>query len=455
MALLTRTTMQTTRVTVARVRALLDPAAVRERLEERVRTTPGRLTAYLVVLGLLGVLTGLSAVVGVGSRSDLVDAVATRSGPLAVQAQLLYRSLSDADATAAAAFLSSGAEQPQLRERYQQDIATASAALAAAGADAGADGAANAGPVAEIAAALPVYTGLVETARTYNRQNLPVGSAYLREASTLMRDRLLPAADRLYRLATQRLADDRDGAAAFPWLTVPLVLLLLAGLGAVQVDLVRRTRRLVNVGLATATAIGVVLLLWVGLSWIGAAVNLNASDRDGSAQVEVLAQARIAALQARADEALTLVARGGGAGFEDAFTTAMIRLAGPDGQGGLLARAQDDATDPAVRDALAGAVSAVGEWRTVHAELRDLDNTGQYPEAVALAVGAEGSSAAAFNRVDDQLAAAIATADRAFDDRAASAAGALAATGFGWTILTLILVAGIVVGLQQRIAEYR
>ena len=74
---------------VARARALLDPAAVRERLEERVRTTPGRLMAYLVVLGLLGVLAGLSAVVGVGGRSDLVDAVSARSGPQAVQAQLL------------------------------------------------------------------------------------------------------------------------------------------------------------------------------------------------------------------------------------------------------------------------------------------------------------------------------------------------------------------------------
>ena len=116
MALLTR---QATQTTSARVKALLDPAAVRQRLTERVNTTPGRLTAYLLVLGLLGVLTGISAVVGVGGRSDLVDAVATRSGPLAVQAQLLYRSLSDADATAAAAFLSSGTEPPALRARYQ------------------------------------------------------------------------------------------------------------------------------------------------------------------------------------------------------------------------------------------------------------------------------------------------------------------------------------------------
>jgi hypothetical protein len=448
MALLTRQTAQTA---AARVKELLDPAAVRDRFAERVNSTPGRLTAYLVVLGLLGVLTGLSAVIGVGNRSDLVDAVATRSGPMAVQAQLLYRSLSDADATAAAAFLSSGTEPPALRARYQADIAAASAALAAAGgADTG--GAGIAGPVAEIAASLPVYTGLIETARTYNRQNLPVGAAYLREASTLMRDRLLPAADRLYRLETERLAGDRDAAAAFPWLTVPLLLLTLAGLGVVQVYLVRRTRRLVNVGLAVATAAGVVLLLWVGVSWIGAAVNLHASDRDGSAQVDVLAQARIAALQARADEALTLVARGSGGGFEDDFETNMTTLAG---EGGLLARAQDGATDPAVRDVLGEAVAAVADWRTVHTELRRLDDSGQYPEAVQLAIGADGSSAAAFNRVDDRLAAAIATASRAFDERASSAGGALALAAFGWTVLTLVLVAGVVVGLQQRIAEYR
>jgi hypothetical protein len=53
--------------------------------------------------------------------------------------------------------------------------------------------------------------------------------------------------------------------------------------------------------------------------------------------VEVLAQARIAALQARADEALTLVARGSGGGFEDDFKTNFTTLAGEDGAGGLLA----------------------------------------------------------------------------------------------------------------------
>jgi hypothetical protein len=443
MALLTR---QTAQATAARFRAALDPEALRQRLAERLDTTPGRLGAYLAALGLVGLLAGVSAVLGVGARADRVDAIATRSGPQAVQAQLLYRSLSDADATAAAAFLSSGVEPPALRTRYQADIAAASAALSAVGR------AGDERPVGEISASLPVYTGLVETARTYNRLNLPLGAAYLREASTLMRDRLLPAADELYRIETARLADDRDAAAAFPWLTAPLVLLTLAGLVLAQVYLVRRTRRLVNVGLATATAAGAVLLLWVGLSWIGAAANLHASERDGSAQVEVLARARIAALQARADEALTLVARGSGAAFEHDFTAHMADLTGEDG---LLARAGRAATDTAVRDGVAKAVSAAADWRTVHASLRELDDTGQYPEAVRLAIGAEGSSADAFSRLDDGLAAAIAAAGRAFDANAGDAGAALTGAAFGWSALTLVLVVGAVVGLQQRIAEYR
>src|SRR5262249_53664527 len=137
---------------------------------------------------LLGVLAGVAAVVGVEQRAGRVDQIRTESGPLTVSAQQLYRSLSDADATAAAALLSGGVEPADLRARYEQDIAAASDALTAAGAARGADHEA----VAQIAQALPVYTGLVETARTNNRLNLPVGAAYLREASGLMRDRLLP-----------------------------------------------------------------------------------------------------------------------------------------------------------------------------------------------------------------------------------------------------------------------
>jgi hypothetical protein len=415
-------------------------------------TTPGWLSMAMVTLSVLGVVAGVAAAVGAGQRSSLVDDVRARRGPLAVQAQLLYRSLSDADATAAAAFLSSGAEPPALRTRYLNDIAGASAALAAVGSAGETDGAA----VAALTASLPTYTSLVETARTYNRLNLPLGAAYLREASGLMRESLLPAASRLYQWETDRLGSDRSGAAEVPWLAIPLVLISLAALIYLQRYLYRRMHRVLNVGLVTATAGAAVLALWLTLSWVGVAASLSASQRDGSGQVEQVAQARITALRARADESLTLVARGSGAAFETDFTTNMAALTGPDGRGGLLGQARARATDPTVRAALDSAITAVARWRTVHTKIRELDDGGKYPEAVTLAVGdADTSAAAVFTQVDAGLATAIGSASNAFDARSYDAALSLWGTGVGLALLTVVVVAGVVVGLRQRIGEYR
>src|SRR6266581_7886662 len=106
--------------------------------------------------------------------------------------QQIYRALSDADATAASAFLSGGLEPIAARRRYQADIAQAAAHLESATAAAGHSPAAR--DLARLSAGLPVYAGEVETARADNRLGLPLGAAYLREASSLMRGALLPAA---------------------------------------------------------------------------------------------------------------------------------------------------------------------------------------------------------------------------------------------------------------------
>src|SRR2546430_3404790 len=288
------------------------PAAERVRpggrVAARARSTPGRLTALMLLLAVLGLLAGIAGVVGVMQRSARVDGVRTGSGPLTVQAQQLYRSLSDADATVAAAFLSSGIEPAALRQRYQDDIAAASAALSAVTAGAGTDR----DSVARLAAQLPVYTGLIDTARTYNRLGRPLGAAYLREASGLMRSELLPAAQSLYASETRQLRADRTGGAAFPWLAVPLLLLTIAGLVWAQRYLTRRTHRLLNVGLVAATFLAVVMLGWTTVSWAAVQNHLDAGRRTGSEQVDLLGQPPIAALTAGADEALTLVARGSG-----------------------------------------------------------------------------------------------------------------------------------------------
>ena len=434
-------------LTVAKVRSALtvDPNVVRDRLRARLETTPGRLNGYLIALTVLSLLAGLSAVVGAVQRADSIDSVVNRSGPLAVEAQQLYRSLSDADATAAAAFLSSAAEPPELRQRYQSDIADASAALAAA---ASAGGSTATGPIARISAQLPIYTGLIETARTQNRLNLPVGAAYLREASALMRSELLPAADALYRSEIDRLNADLSAGSGFPWLTIPLVLLLLAGLLFVQRYLARRTQRLVNQGLAVATLATVVMLLWIGASWLDVSHQLGRSRDEGSAQVDVIAQARIEALQARADEALTLVARGSGDAFDKDFDQRIATVSA------RLGVAQRDAVASDVRNDLDAASTHLATWRAQHQQVRTLDGNGQYPEAVTLAISDKGA-AGSFGQLDILLGDAIGSADTAFRDHASSASNAMSGSAVGWSLLTIVAIAGLVLGLRQRIAEYQ
>ena len=105
------------------------------------------------------------------------------SEPVSLDGQQIYRALSDADATAATAFLSGGLEPIAARHRYQADIAQAASRLEAATAIAGHSAAARG--LAALSAALPVYAGEVETARADNRLGLPLGAAYLREAASL------------------------------------------------------------------------------------------------------------------------------------------------------------------------------------------------------------------------------------------------------------------------------
>jgi hypothetical protein len=421
------------------------------RLVARARSTPGRLALLMIALLAIGLAAGVAGVVGSAQRSSLVDGVRTHSGPLAVQAQELYRSLSDADATAASAFLSNGVEPAELRSRYQSDIAAATAALAAAAAGSESDQAA----IQQLSTQLPVYTGLVETARTFNRLGLPVGAAYLREASGLMRDQLLTAAQRLYQRETDRLGAERGGAAGIPWLALLLGSATLAALIWAQRRLSRQTHRVFNLGLLAASLVTAIMVAWIGIAWVAVASQLSASNREGSAQVELLAKARIAALQARADEALTLVARGNGATFENDFTAQLKSLSGATGKAGLLGSARSATTDVAVRRAVDAAIADVQGWLTVHQKLRGVDDGGNFSEAVKLAVGAEpGSAATLFNHLDGALGQAIQITKAAFDLRATSAAGALSGASGGGMVLSVLLLVGIAVGFQRRIAEY-
>jgi hypothetical protein len=430
------------------------PATAVRRVRSSAASTPGRLFVVGVALVLLSLLTGLVGAIGLQQKQATVDNLIAHREPVAAASQQIYRSLSDADATAASAFLAGGTMPEELRDRYDLDIAQAGANLTKAAADVAGVPEAEA-QVDQLAKQLPVYTGLVETARAYNRQGFPAGAAYLREASGLMRAKLLPAAQELYSIDFRRLADEQAQAREFPWVTAALVLALLGALVAVQRYLTRRTNRLLNVGLVVATVSVVLALAWGTVSLLIASTNVADGHDNGTRQVELAVQARIVALKMRANETLTLVARGDGADYEAEWQDLAGELSG-DGGENLLARAQELAADQETRDVLETARATVDDWLGVHRKVRELDDDGAYQDAVDLAIGdgAEGA-AATFSELDGKLLEAINNGRSRFVAETSAAGNALTGVGPGVAVLAVVAAAGVTMGVRERLREYR
>ncbi|GAA0961374.1 hypothetical protein GCM10009558_080090 [Virgisporangium aurantiacum] len=113
-------------------------------------------------------------------------------------------------------------------------------------------------------------------------------------------------------------------------------------------------------------------------------------------------------------------------------------------------------TDPALIAAVDAAIADVKAWRDLHKRIRELDDSGQYPEAVKLAVGTDDAGAGGiFNRVDEHLAQGLRHGGDMFDREVASAGDGFGGVAGGLGFLTALILIGVVVGMAQRVMEYR
>ena len=245
------------------------------------------------------------------SRVDAARAARTQTEPLLVQAVTLYNSLSDANATATATFLTGGLEPPKRRAHYLQDLRLATGSLTTLTREVNGSGEARAA-VRSISDALPVYTGLVDSARANNLQGFPVGAAYLRQASALLTGTILPAANQLYAIEAQRLGDDyRSGTSNAPLVALAIAIALsLLILLAAQIYVARVSRRVLNVWLLLATLVVGAVSVWAVVGLLGERNALIRAQRNGSDSVEVLTASRVLLSRAQSDQSLTLVGRG-------------------------------------------------------------------------------------------------------------------------------------------------
>jgi hypothetical protein len=422
-----------------------------------VSTTPDRLRLLLVVMVLLSLAWAGLAAFTVNQYSSAASGVVAVQEPLSLDAQQIYRHLSDADNTAATAFLAGGLEPPAVRQRYLADIQAAGAEIENATALGGATLGGAAKDLATLSEDLPTYTGEVETARADNRQGFPLGAAYLREASGLMRSTLLPAADDMYTTENASLTTTSAQATGLPWVIITLVV----GLGIVVVLylasrwLGRRTHRVLNLGLLLAGAAAVIALAWLAVAYTSARSDLLAAQSRGSAPVEALARADIAALQAHADESLTLIDNGSDNGSYQTAYLGQQRALGP-GPGTLLTLAEGAAAGTQAAGAATAAAADAQSWYAAHTRLRALDDNGNHPAAVASALGTGPNDAGtAFAKLSADFATGIAAGQATFNANAGAGADAFTGLEPGVIAVALVMAAGCAWGLSRRLAEYR
>ncbi|HTU73835.1 MAG TPA: hypothetical protein VMG38_09985 [Trebonia sp.] len=407
--------------------------------------TPGRLRALLLASVAVSLVWGAVSAWTVEQRQSAANQVVAGSGPLSYDAQQVYQSLSDADATEANGYLSA-IEPASDVTRIHADISRAEAYVLAI--RAGDQDPAIQADLTTLATGIPSYTDYVGEADAFNRGGQPVGAAWLSDASYLMRHTLLPAASDMYASENARLNAAYARATGFPFLAVGAAIVFCLLAVAAQYRLARRTNRLLNPGLAAASLIGLVSLAWL-LGSLGAARSGLLAGRDqGSAPAQFLVQAEVTALRMHSDESLTLINRDGADdSTEKEFKQALWPLLGRE----LVSAQSVGAGSPGEADA-AAAARAAQAWYGQHQRVYDANRDGDYPTAVTLATT---DSTASFRSVEAALGRGIAADQAAFTGSAASGDSDLGGLGAGMLIAALAMAAACAWGVYHRLAEYR
>jgi hypothetical protein len=395
--------------------------------------TPRRLRLLSLGVVVVGVLVAL---VGVLTFSYLAASLSRAKADTAqlIRVQKIQSNLLSADAIATNAFLVGGLEPPAQRAVYDQAMSSTSSLIVEASQAQPADAEALSALNQQVVS----YAATIEQARANNRQGLPVGAQYLRNASADLRSTALPILDNLVSSNAARAADEMDVRAGYIF---PIIALLaLAGVIIGQVWLARRFKRKINVGMLASAAVLLVITIASLIAALQLSSTLNSITSGSFAAVNMAADTRIDANNAKSNESLTLIARGSGQAFEAAWKSSADSVAGN-------------------LQSLTARPELVNQWQAytnVHGDIRALDDGGRWARAVSQATGSDPeSSNTVFGTFDNNLAGYL---EEVSQETSSSLAGIQPVTVV-FAILTLL--SGLAVallgrwGIAARLKEYR
>ncbi|MEV6410242.1 hypothetical protein [Kribbella sp. NPDC051718] len=406
------------------------------RVAQLFEGTPGKMRAMLILAAVFSVVFGLTAAQGFNQSDGALSRAEANTAQL-VRVQAIHTNLVSANADATNSFLVGGLEPPAQRQHFTDAMTTAAKLISEAATAQPADQKA----LGELNVTLLTYQGLIEQARANNRQGLPLGSQYLKDASATLQNDSLPLLNALVTANQDRVDTEFNGVNLGNIWMLTGGLLCFAILVFALWWLAKRTHRWVNVPVAAAAALVLLTTVIGGASLAGAASSAKDTRKNAYADTLALSQARISAYDAKSNESLTLIARGSGTAFEVAWkaaannTSDQLRAVGP---------------------LAPGLGSAWDNYRGVHVAIRKSDDDGFWDKAVDQAIGSSnGTSNATFKTFDDQSAGKL--ADFSDQTRAELSDARNGLPPIGWLGLPIGIAAALLAawGFSQRLEEYR
>jgi hypothetical protein len=261
----------------------------------------------------------------------------------------------------------------------------------------------------------------------------------------------LAEADRLYAIEAERLNHDYSSGtstAAFVVLIVVAVL-AVALLIAAQHNLTRVSRRVFNVPMVVGTIVLAAACIWAVIALTSERSSLQSARHDSDA-VEVLSASRVLLSRAQSDQSLTLANRGSDEAHPLDLAAVLTALRPPRGLLGEAAGLVDHQSGRAQAGTL---LSDFAAYQAETARISNLIKQGAIPDAITLASSRQATATADAPTAD--LAAQTKVAQRRFTTDAAGATGSLSGLAVAIPVLTVVAAALALIGLRQRLGEYR
>jgi len=453
-------------------------------------TTPQLIRSGLYIVWGAGLLLLTTTILGIQEQRNAIKTVGRDAVPSIITAQRLKDGMAGMDAFAASEFLvpSSNTQNSFLEpvekdndgtivQSYNERYRSVTERLIAAANNITYDEERE--PIQTMQLGIGEYVAKIQQARDAHARRDQAGTlaAYL-SAVEILDKTLLPAADRLDQ-ANLKVLDRTYGeqrfASARSLFLIAIVTLGLAGiLVMLQLFLSQRTRRTFNPFLLSATAIALLFLVHTIGSLLSASNHLKVAKEDAFDSMHVLRQARALAYGANADESRYLLDVRNAATHEQAFFNKLNQIAAPPigqtleqitllaqqdtkltGLTGFLGEELSNITFPGERQAVIDNLSTLSQYLQIDKQIRQLQQSGKYREAIALCVGNNpGESNWAFEQFKKANQKTYDVNDKAFKDAITQGDQDLEGFEVKSTIVTITIALLVLLGVMPRLKEY-